>query len=41
MESLPPNSAKLLLDKIRKGKGLFGSQKIVAAAEKQRTLKKN
>lgn len=40
VENLPPNAAKILIDKIRTSKGLLSHQKIVAAPEKQRTLKK-
>jgi ribosome assembly protein 1 len=35
------NQARIILEKIRQKKGLVGSEKIVVAAEKQRTLKKN
>ena len=35
------NEARIILDKIRQKKGLSGTQKIVVAAEKQRTLKKD
>jgi ribosome assembly protein 1 len=34
------NVAKLYVDAVRKRKGLFVEQKIVQAAEKQRTLKR-
>jgi hypothetical protein len=36
-----PNQAKMLIDKIRKSKGLITTEKVVAAAEKQRNLRKN
>lgn len=35
------NQARIILEKIRNKKGLSGTEKIVVAAEKQRTLKKN
>lgn len=35
------NQARIILEKIRQKKGLTGTEKIVVAAEKQRTLKKN
>lgn len=35
------NQARIILEKIRQKKGLSGTEKIVVAAEKQRTLKKN
>ena len=35
------NQARIILEKIRQKKGLVGCEKIVVAAEKQRTLKKN
>lgn len=40
IENLPPNAAKILIDKIRQSKGLLSHQKIVTASEKQRTLKR-
>jgi len=38
---LPPNPAKILIEKVRKRKGLLVDQKIVVAADKQRTLGRN
>lgn len=35
------NVAKRYMDTVRKRKGLFTNRRIVAAAEKQRTLKSN
>jgi ribosome assembly protein 1 len=35
------NQARIILEKIRQKKGLSGTEKIVVAAEKQRTLKKD
>jgi len=35
------NQARTILEKIRQKKGIHGTEKIVVAAEKQRTLKKN
>jgi len=35
------NGARNILEMIRQKKGLAGCEKIVVAAEKQRTLKKN
>ena len=40
LESVGHNNARTLLEKIRQKKGLPTTEKIVAAAEKQRTLKK-
>lgn len=41
LESNIHNQARMILEKIRQKKGLVGTEKIVVAAEKQRTLKKN
>jgi len=38
--NLPPNKARLEIDKIRKRKGIMTEEKIVVDAEKQSTLGK-
>jgi len=38
---LPTNPAKVIIENVRKSKGLICDSKIVASGEKQRTLTKN